>query len=832
LLALSIIALLASTGVSQAPASSPKRVLLLFNNDSFSTNQVTIDRALRSTLKAGSISPIETYSEYVGNTRAGTGYEAEFIALMRKKYEGKKFDLIFAIGQFPLSMLLRNRADLFPDTPIVSLAIDKRIVEDYYPAPGLTGVWGEVDFKRNLALALTLHPATKHVVVVQGVAESDQEWANRAESDFRECGSGLEFSDLIGLTVPEMRNALAALAPETIVIFVSSIRDRSGNIYESTDYLARVADASTAPIFGTTEGQLGNGIVGGTLLSFEELGNEGGRMGLRVMGGEDPNEIAPHIVPSVAIFDWRQLQRWRVNDSLLPQGSVIRFKDPTFWDEYRGYALALFGAITIETLLIGWLVMVRIRRRQAETEKMEVSSRLKDIVSNVPGIVWESRNDPATKQRKTTFISDYVEKMCGYSPEEWLARQPGFGITLIPEEDRERVARESEEVIKTGKDGISEYRWRTKDGGIRWVENYISPIFDSARKVVGLRGVTLDVTNRKLAEENERQAEEKDRAILAAVPDLMFLQSPDGVYLDYQVNDTNDLLVPPEAFMGKNMRDVLPPDLAEQFAKCFALVRPGGEPQVLEYHLGIDDKDKWYEARMVRTADNILSVVRDITDRKRAEQERRELSGRLLNALEDERARLARELHDGVCQDLALLAIELSMFEQRLPKDEAIMKEMEELSDRVSGLSSDLRRISQELHPAILTRLGLVNAIRSFCREVDTAHELKVRFEEHEIPPLLPDTLSLSIYRMVQESLQNTIKHSGATNANVSLKAYDHTLKLEVTDNGCGFDPAAVRGKGTLGLVSMRERARLINGKITIDSHPGKGTRIEATMSI
>jgi chemotaxis protein methyltransferase CheR len=238
----------------------------------------------------------------------------------------------------------------------------------------------------------------------------------------------------------------------------------------------------------------------------------------------------------------------------------------------------------------------------------------------VPGIVWEVEVDPVTKQRTPTFASDYVKTVLGYTPEEWLAT-PGFGLQAIEAEDRERAFNESEKVVASGKGGVTQFRWRTKDGRLRWAETYFSPMIDNnEKKVVGLRGVTLDITDRKLAEETARQTEEKDRAILAAIPDLMFLQTRDGVYLDYHAKDSSYLLVPPEAFLGKNMHDVLPADLARQFAHCFARVQETSEPQILEYKLTRGEVDLWFEARMVRSGDNVLSVVRDITQRVFIEQ--------------------------------------------------------------------------------------------------------------------------------------------------------------------------------------------------------------------
>jgi signal transduction histidine kinase len=378
-LALVIAAPCAATAVAQQAVEN-KKVLILFSNDSYTATQVTIDRALRSTLKNGSSVPVETYSEYVGNTRAGTGYENEFVALLRRKYEGKRFDVIFGIGQFPIRVLLRNR-ELFPGTPIVFLSIDHRIVAGLYPAPGLTGVWGEINLKRNLELALALHPRTKRVVVIQGVSETDNDWATRAQEEFREYESRLEFSRLVGLTVPEMRNALAGLPPDTIVLFVSSIRDKAGNTYESPEYLRQIAPASAGPIYGTTEGQLGNGIVGGSLLSFESLGNEGGQVGLRLLSGESPEAIAPHGISSLPIFDWRQLRRWGINEDRLPQGSQVRFKEFSFWERYKWRIIGALTLMALQAALIAVLLVERRRRQRAKLALDQLNAELEQRIA-------------------------------------------------------------------------------------------------------------------------------------------------------------------------------------------------------------------------------------------------------------------------------------------------------------------------------------------------------------------------------------------------------------------------------------------------------------------
>jgi signal transduction histidine kinase len=227
------------------------------------------------------------------------------------------------------------------------------------------------------------------------------------------------------------------------------------------------------------------------------------------------------------------------------------------------------------------------------------------------------------------------------------------------------------------------------------------------------------------------------------------------------------------------------------------------------------------------------SVQTDITWRKRAEEALRELGGRLINAQEDERRRIARELHDDLSQKLALISVELEMFGQKPPAQrEAISGRMQEFSGEVKSLSSEVHRIAHELHPAKLEQLGLATAVRGFCKELAAAHEIAIEFEPRDVPRALPDDVALCLYRITQEALQNVVKHSGATCAKVELAANERELHLIVTDDGCGFDPEAMQSKGSLGIFSMRERVRMVRGEISVQSRQDEGTRIEVRVPI
>ena len=228
-----------------------------------------------------------------------------------------------------------------------------------------------------------------------------------------------------------------------------------------------------------------------------------------------------------------------------------------------------------------------------------------------------------------------------------------------------------------------------------------------------------------------------------------------------------------------------------------------------------------------------LGVAIDITERRNAEAAARDLGGRLINAQEKERSRIARELHDDLSQKLALLSVELEMFGQRpSAQTGSIAGQMQEFSGELKRLATDVHRLAYDLHPAKLDQLGLAAAVRGFCKDLAVAHEIAIACELRDVPRELPDDLALCLYRITQEALQNAIKHSGATGAKVELAAQAGELRLLVMDDGHGFDPQAVEARASLGIVSMRERVRMVRGQISVQSHAGEGTRIEVRVPI
>jgi signal transduction histidine kinase len=376
-----------------------------------------------------------------------------------------------------------------------------------------------------------------------------------------------------------------------------------------------------------------------------------------------------------------------------------------------------------------------------------------------------------------------------------------------------------------------EYRIVQPDQSIRWVVS-VGRIELVNGRTKALRGATVDITSRKLAEEKARETEEQNTAIVAANPDMIFLLDPVGVYLAVHAKHRGDLVLPPEELLGKNMSDVLPKSLMDEFFRSCERAAETNEPQIVEYKLNLEGGDKWYEARIVKMGDNFLSVVRNITETKLAYEAVQDMSRKLLNAQEKERARLARELHDDLSQSLALLSIQLSHLQNETKDLDYVKAQLNQIFSSVAELSGDVRRISHELHPARLNQLGLEAALAGFCGEITAVYPLEIEFEAENLPRKLSDDISLCLYRVTQESLQNVVKHSRATSVKVSIKAADGKIHLAVSDNGNGFDTKAAKAKESLGLISIDERVRAVKGEAKVVSAEGGGTKIEVNVPL
>jgi signal transduction histidine kinase len=228
----------------------------------------------------------------------------------------------------------------------------------------------------------------------------------------------------------------------------------------------------------------------------------------------------------------------------------------------------------------------------------------------------------------------------------------------------------------------------------------------------------------------------------------------------------------------------------------------------------------------------MIGVNIDVTERKLAEEEVLEVNRRLIEAQEQERARIGRELHDDIGQRLAMLVIELQQLQEHPADLSEVRRRMGEVKKRTSDIADDIQFLSHELHSAKLQYLGIASAMRGFCQEFAKQQKVEIDFKAHDLPsPLSPD-ISLCLFRVLQEALHNSAKHSGVRQFEVRLWATSDEIHLTVKDSGAGFDREAAKESRGLGLISMEERLKLVKGTLSINSQPKRGTTIDARVPL
>jgi signal transduction histidine kinase len=308
------------------------------------------------------------------------------------------------------------------------------------------------------------------------------------------------------------------------------------------------------------------------------------------------------------------------------------------------------------------------------------------------------------------------------------------------------------------------------------------------------------------------------------MPDLAFLLTRDGTCLDYYARDLSKLSQSPKAFLGRRVRDLMEPATAERIMNAIMRAGVTDDPVLVEYELPTEPK-LWREARFVAVeGDLVLCLVRDVTEQKNTVALTCDLAGRLITAQETERARIARDLHDTACQELASLSVDLGYVRRQLPDLDiaAMQDELARLQRRSGAIAESLRMLSHDLHPSSLRYLGLLAALEAHCAEVERQHAVRVSLHADRFAEPPDKLTSLSLFRIAQEAMQNAVTHGRATQIDVTLDADGAIGILRVSDDGTGFDVAAATGKGGLGLISIKERARLSRGEARVRSAPGR----------
>jgi signal transduction histidine kinase len=344
------------------------RVAIVNASDPHLPAFLALDEALRREIRAKAGRPTEFYAEALDMLRFPRArFEPEMLALLRAKYSHLKVDVVVAVETTALEFAERHAEELWPDAAIVFHSVPVSALGGRPLGPRTTGVPVRYEVEPTLELALRLRPETRRVVAVGGTADFDRGLQTLARSGLERLVGKAEIEYLVDLSISDILVAVARLPPDSIVLYLSVFRDAAGAPQVPRDVLARLAAASSAPVFGLFETYVGEGIVAGSIASFEAQGRRAGELVARVLNGGRPDELGVQPpVTAACIADWRQLRRWGIHERLLPDGCEVRFKELTAWDRYRWQILGALAIILAQAALIAALLIQRRRRQQAE----------------------------------------------------------------------------------------------------------------------------------------------------------------------------------------------------------------------------------------------------------------------------------------------------------------------------------------------------------------------------------------------------------------------------------------------------------------------------------
>lgn len=493
--------------------------------------------------------------------------------------------------------------------------------------------------------------------------------------------------------------------------------------------------------------------------------------------------------------------------------------------------------INLKRVDLGRVYYVNTLRDITERKRVEEALRRKSEelaeaqrLARVGSWRWDARTDTMTWSEELYSIYGIDPKLPPPSHEQ----HP----TLFTAESWNRLQDAVRSTLQTGIPYELDLEF-TGAGPTKWMTSRGEPLRDTEGKLIGLRGTAQDITGRKLAAEALHASEEKLRLILESTAEAIYGSDSEGRCtfcnpaclrtLGYERADE---------LLGKDMHQLIHRARADG-----TLLPPEQCPVLRTMRTGqgvhVDDEVLWradgtcfpaeYWSYPQWKGQQVVGAVVaffDITARKLADAALAGVSGKLIEAQEQERRRIARELHDDIGQRLALLSIELAQLRQNTSNTSEIPRRIDTLQTHTSEIAADVQSLSHELHSSRLQYLGLAAALRGFCKEFSDQQRVEVDFNTHDLPTSLSQEVSLCFFRVLQEALHNAVKHSGVGFFEVRLWGAMDEIHLTIRDSGAGFEGAkASRG---LGLISMQERLKLLQGTLSIETQLQQGTTIHA----
>ena len=478
---------------------------MLFSLRSTAPAVIEMEAEFRRTVENGLGSPVDFQVDYLDlPDETGAKWTPQLTELLRVKYAGRRLDLVAVQRPEALAFLLQNRQALFPGVPVVCFDIGRSAFERLQPPADVTAVLFTSGGERTVDVALELVPEAKLVAIVGGASASDR--GNSAEFTrlVKARAPRIDVLPLVGLPLEEQLKRLAELPDDSVVFFASYRADVLGRSMVAADVVRLVARASNAPTFGAAEVWLGRGIVGGDLIRYGPQAQRAAELAARLLRGEPAESLRPVAVQSSALmFDWRELRRWGIDEKRLPKGSVVLFREPSFWADHKWEVGGAVGLLLGQGLLIGALLVERRSRRRAQTGLVEAERRYRTVADFTTDWEYWTRPDGSF-----AYVSPSCLAITGYDAAAFTSR-PALLTDIIVEEDRASWTAHRHVGDASATPVRLEFRIRTAPGETRWIDHVCLPVVGEDGASLGIRGSNRDITERKRSEAELRRAFEE-----------------------------------------------------------------------------------------------------------------------------------------------------------------------------------------------------------------------------------------------------------------------------------------------------------------------------------
>ncbi|MGC1423923.1 MAG: PAS domain-containing protein [Terracidiphilus sp.] len=473
-------------------------------------------------------------------------------------------------------------------------------------------------------------------------------------------------------------------------------------------------------------------------------------------------------------------------------------------------------------------------RRHAEDARREKEAELEktEKLAKVGAWKWDVETD-------TVIWSEELYRIAGLDP-----AQPAPSYKDHPRlytvESWARLSRAVEESLRSGTHYKLDLEMIRPDGATRWVIGRGEAIRDDNDRIAQLHGTVQDITERKQTEFALRESEERFRLVSNSAPVMIWMSDTDKLCTYFNRPWLDFTGRPLSSELGYGWAEGVHTEDLKRCLEIYDRAFDRREEFRMEYRLLRHDLIyRWVSNTGVPRFNSegsfagYIGSCTDVTEQRLAVEALSDVGSRLIKAQEQERTRIARELHDDISQRLALTVIELDGIKSDISNSNlSAFNRVAHLRNYTSEIAADLQALSHELHSVRLEHLGLAVTMRGFCQEFGEKHKMRIEFRCHDLPGHLPGDISLCLFRVLQEAAHNAAKHSGTPRLDVQCWGTPDEIQLAVTDAGVGFDPeAAAKGRG-LGLFSMSERVRLVNGSISVNSKLLEGTEVHVRVPV